>query len=143
MMRHPGRIRPPPLKLRRAWPDEAPAKAGRGAEALLLASLLGAVAGCGPTLTAGFDNMVAARPPAMTTYSYRVTREMTLSLLRSYVRTLKRKALVSGESFNLDFHAIVRMRRMAHHPLLPASGILDATPEVPWWNGRRLRLRVR
>jgi transposase len=38
---------------------------------------------------------------------------------------------------------VVRLRRLAHHPLLLSSGVLDATPKVPWWRGRRLRLVVR
>jgi transposase len=58
----------------------------------------------GFALFAGLN--VLPKTTALSTYSYRVTREMTLSFLQSYVRTLKRKALVSGESFNLDFHAI-------------------------------------
>jgi transposase len=43
---------------------------------------------------------------ALSTYSYRVTRGMTLSLLDSYVRTMSRSKLLPGKSFNLDFHAI-------------------------------------
>ena len=37
----------------------------------------------------------------------------------------------------------VRLSRRAHHPILLASGLLDATPAVPWWAGRRLRLEIR
>jgi len=37
----------------------------------------------------------------------------------------------------------VRLSRRAHHPILLASGVLDAAPAVPWWAGRRLRLEVR
>jgi hypothetical protein len=37
----------------------------------------------------------------------------------------------------------VSIRRCAHHPLLLASGCLDATPRVPWWQGRRLHLEIR
>lgn len=43
---------------------------------------------------------------ALSTYSYRVTREMTLSLLSSYVKTLKKNEMIRGQSFNLDFHSI-------------------------------------
>jgi transposase len=43
---------------------------------------------------------------ALSTYSYRVTREMTVSLLRSYSQQLTRAGLLPGETFNLDFHAI-------------------------------------
>ncbi|MHC4592958.1 MAG: helix-turn-helix domain-containing protein [Planctomycetota bacterium] len=43
---------------------------------------------------------------ALSTYSYRVTREMTASLLHSYVQQLIRAGLLPGQSFNLDFHAI-------------------------------------
>ena len=57
-------------------------------------------------------------------------------IFRRFLNTPARVTVSDGE-------VIVRMRRVAHHPLLLASGILDATPEVPWWNGRRLRLRVR
>ncbi len=34
----------------------------------------------------------------------------------------------------------VRFHRRAHLPIVMASGILDETVEVPWWDGRRLRL---
>ena len=40
-------------------------------------------------------------------------------------------------------HVRVRLSRRAHHPILLASGVLDAAPAVPWWAGRRLRLEVR
>jgi|GEM_PF-6170395 len=32
-----------------------------------------------------------------------------------------------------DHEVHVSSRRCAHHPLLRASGFLDAAPEVPWW----------
>ena len=40
-------------------------------------------------------------------------------------------------------HVRVRLSRRAHHPILLASGVLDAAPAIPWWAGRRLRLEVR
>jgi transposase len=43
---------------------------------------------------------------ALSTYSYRVTRDMTASLLDRCVRQLTRAKLLPGETFNLDFHAI-------------------------------------
>ena len=43
---------------------------------------------------------------ALSTYSYRVTRPMTASLLPSYHPALQPAGLVQGECFNLDFHAI-------------------------------------
>jgi hypothetical protein len=43
---------------------------------------------------------------ARSTYSYRVTREMAVSLLKSYHQALQREGLLPGERFNLDFHAI-------------------------------------
>jgi transposase len=36
----------------------------------------------------------------------------------------------------------VRFHRRAHLPIVSASGLLDETIEVPWWNGTRLRLRA-
>jgi len=42
-----------------------------------------------------------------------------------------------------DTEVRVRIRRCAHHPLLLASGALDAQPTIPWWHGRRLRLEIR
>lgn len=42
-----------------------------------------------------------------------------------------------------DDEVRVRIRRLAHHPILLAGGLLDATPVVPWWEGRRLRLEIR
>jgi len=34
----------------------------------------------------------------------------------------------------------VRFHRRAHLPIVLASGLIDKPVEVPWWNGRRLRL---
>jgi hypothetical protein len=34
----------------------------------------------------------------------------------------------------------VRFHRRAHLPIILASGLLDQTVTVPWWNGRTLRL---
>ena len=34
----------------------------------------------------------------------------------------------------------VRFHRRAHLPIVIASGLIDETVAVPWWNGRRLRL---
>ncbi len=36
----------------------------------------------------------------------------------------------------------VRFDRRAHLPIVLASGLLDTTVDVPWWNGVRLRLTV-
>jgi len=58
----------------------------------------------GFALFAGLN--VLPKTTALSTYSYRVTREMTASLLESYVSTLRGAALLPGQSFNLDFHAI-------------------------------------
>lgn len=58
----------------------------------------------GFALFAGLN--VIPKTTALSTYSYRITREMTASLLRSYVETLSRVQLLPGNSFNLDFHAI-------------------------------------
>lgn len=176
----------------------------------------------GFALFAGLN--VLPKTTALSTYSYRVTRAMTVVLLESYTQTLNRLKLLPGKSFNLDFHAIpqrgdqallekhyvskrsrrerailaflvqdedaqmlcyanalyrqlarrlagfetakpkqifrrflntparvrvtdtevrVRIRRCAHHPLLLASGALDPTPAIPWWQGRRLHLEIR
>src|SRR5207248_8465887 len=51
-------------------------------------------------------SMCCPRRPALSTYSYRVTREMTVSLLQSYHQALQQEGLLPGERFNLDFHAI-------------------------------------
>jgi len=37
----------------------------------------------------------------------------------------------------------VRIRRVAHHPILLNSGALEATPVVPWWGERTLHLEIR
>jgi transposase len=58
----------------------------------------------GFALFAGIN--VLPKTTALSTYSYRITRDMTASILDSYVRTLSRTDLVVGETFNLDFHAI-------------------------------------
>ena len=58
----------------------------------------------GFALFAGLN--VLPKTTALSTYSYRVTREMTVSLLERYVRTLRADTLLPGQSFNLDFHAI-------------------------------------
>jgi hypothetical protein len=36
---------------------------------------------------------------------------------------------------------VVRFQKRAHNPLLLAGGFSDRSPSVPWWGGRRLRLR--
>ena len=43
---------------------------------------------------------------ALSTYSYRVTRALILSLLHSYHQALQQEGWLRGECFNLDFHAI-------------------------------------
>ena len=35
---------------------------------------------------------------------------------------------------------VVHFHRRAHLPIILASGLLDQTVTVPWWNGRALRL---
>ena len=39
-----------------------------------------------------------------------------------------------------DKEIVVRFHRRAHLPIIQASGLLDQTIKVPWWNGRVLRL---
>lgn len=56
----------------------------------------------GFALFAGLN--VIPKTTALSTYSYRVTRDMIASLLRSYVETLPKVGLLPGNSFNLDFH---------------------------------------
>ena len=58
------------------------------------------------------------------------------SIFRRFLNTPARVSISDRE-------VVVRLRRLAHHPLLLASGVLAAQPRVPWWNGRRLRLLVR
>lgn len=41
-----------------------------------------------------------------------------------------------------DDEVKVSIRRL-HHPILLASGALDKSPRVPWWQGRRLKLEIR
>ena len=49
---------------------------------------------------------VLPKTTALSTYSYRITRAMILSLLYSYHQALQQGGLLRGECFNLDFHAI-------------------------------------
>ena len=58
----------------------------------------------GFALFAGIN--VLPKATALSSYSYRITRDMTASLLESYSRTLDRAGLTPGKSFNLDCHAI-------------------------------------
>jgi len=58
----------------------------------------------GFALFAGIN--VLPKTTAISTYSYRVTREMTASLLENYTKTIMRLKLAPGQSFNLDFHTI-------------------------------------
>jgi hypothetical protein len=37
---------------------------------------------------------------------------------------------------------VVRLQKRAHNPLLLAAGFGDWSLPVPWWGGRRLRLRL-
>jgi hypothetical protein len=41
-----------------------------------------------------------------------------------------------------DSEVTVQFHRRAHLPIIIDSGILDSTVDVPWWNGRSLRLRA-
>jgi transposase len=58
----------------------------------------------GFALFAGLN--VPPKTTALSTYSYRVTRDMTASLLENYAKVLRAAGAVPGQSFNLDFHAI-------------------------------------
>lgn len=58
----------------------------------------------GFALFAGIN--VLPKTTALSTYSYRITRQMTAVLLAKYVAALRSHHLAPGESFNLDFHAI-------------------------------------
>jgi hypothetical protein len=49
---------------------------------------------------------VLPKTSALSTYSYRVTRERTVSLLKSYHQARQREGLLRGERFNLDLHAL-------------------------------------
>lgn len=49
---------------------------------------------------------VLPKTTAISTYSYRIKPEMTLSLLHAYVEMLGRLELLPGKSVNLDFHVI-------------------------------------
>lgn len=49
---------------------------------------------------------VLPKTTALSTYSYRITRTMIVSLLQSYHHALQQAGLLRGECFNLDFHAI-------------------------------------
>ena len=42
-----------------------------------------------------------------------------------------------------DREVRVRLNRRAHHPILLSTDILDQSPRVPWWDGRRLTLEIR
>ncbi|MGH9340925.1 MAG: hypothetical protein ACRD1R_15350 [Acidobacteriota bacterium] len=58
----------------------------------------------GFALFAGLN--ILPKTTALSTYSYRLTRPMTASLLTSYHQALTGSGLLPGQSFNLDFHAI-------------------------------------
>lgn len=49
---------------------------------------------------------ILPKTTALSTYSYRITRDMTASLLHSYTQQLSKAGLLPGRTFNLDFHAI-------------------------------------
>ena len=59
-------------------------------------------------------------------------------------RQIFRRFLNTPARVSVSRHAVhVSIRRCAHHPLLLASRCLEATPQVPWWWGRRLHLEIR
>lgn len=58
----------------------------------------------GAALWAGLNAL--PKTTALTTYSYQIRRPQNEKLLRGLVRTARRERLLSGRSFNLDFHAI-------------------------------------
>lgn len=65
----------------------------------------------GFSLFAGLNAL--PKTTAISTYSYRVSRDMVASLLEGYLGSLTRSGMLPGESFNLDFHPIPHRGREA------------------------------
>lgn len=59
----------------------------------------------------------------------------------SYARQVFRDLIdMPGEVAIGEHEVEVRFHRRAHLPIVLASGLMEEHVEVPWWNGRRLRL---
>jgi transposase len=72
---------------------------------------------------------------------YRLLARRMRGYDEAQARTIFRDLVDMPATVNIaDDEITVKLHRRAHLPIVLASGLLDAPVEVPWWNGRRLRV---
>jgi hypothetical protein len=72
---------------------------------------------------------------------YRLMAKRMRGYADAQARQIFRNLIDTPATVTLDHKEIVvRFHRRAHLPIIRASGLLDQTVTVPWWNGRALRL---
>ncbi len=90
-------------------------------------------------LNVSFDVLLTT----MATGLYRLLARQLRGFERAQPRQIWRRFLKSPAHVRVtDREVVVELPRRAHNPILIASGLLEASTPVPWWNGRSLRFEV-
>ncbi len=72
---------------------------------------------------------------------YRLFAKRMKGYTDAQARTVFRDLIdIPADVFITQSEVIVRLHRRAHLPIIIASGILNQSVDVPWWNGYTLRL---
>ena len=75
---------------------------------------------------------------------YRHLAQRIVGFENAHPKQLFRRFVDSTARVSVNDHTVrVRIARRTHHPLLLASGALQPTPAIPWWDGRQLQLEIR
>ena len=90
-------------------------------------------------LNVSFDVLLTT----MATGLYRLLARQLRGFERAQPRQIWRRFLKSPAQVRVTAsEVVVELPRRAHNPILIASGLLEDSTPVPWWNGRRLRFEI-
>ena len=90
-------------------------------------------------LNVSFDVLLTT----MATGLYRLLARQLRGFERAQPRQIWRRFLKSPAQVRVtEGEVVVELPRRAHNPILIASGLLEDSTPVPWWNGRRLRFEI-
>ena len=90
-------------------------------------------------LNVSFDVLLTT----MATGLYRLLALKLRGFERAQPCQIWRRFLKSPAHVRITEHeVVVELPRRAHNPILIASGLLEESTPVPWWNGRRLRFEI-
>lgn len=90
-------------------------------------------------LNVSFDVLLTT----MATGVYRLLALKLRGFERAQPHQIWRRFLKSPAHVRITEHeVVVELPRRAHNPILIASGLLEESTPVPWWNGRRLRFEI-